>query len=495
MQCADCSSDLDDALILICDHNLCLPCAASKASGGGSIKCKICSSVTNLDPGSAQQLREMFPQFADSPIAAPVAVSSPSVVTAAVSPAARPPPLPLGNRRPPVPPPVGSSTGRSVSDPIPNQNFCGQCDRARPADLRCMQCEELLCFDCSDSLHRRGKMISHNLVPLQMLSSGTFTPPVTTGFTANSPLNRSMMSTMSDRTVITMRSVSCSTHPDVPIQYFCLRCETRPMCAECVFRSPDHQSHLSEVVLIRKAFPKIRARINDMIVGYEKSIKEIRTSELSLVENRKSVENVGATSKIQIDKYFNDIRESLKRKQDELVAQVDQIVDREVTEISREIFSCTERREKLESVSKLLNSVRDSSVESLSSEREVEVLDSFAEMKTIIADSNSSNGGRRFGSMELVQLFVPADAINVMNSSIREIKSAIAGLPGVVPTRTMPVEQPDIPSIGTRYYDQSSDAVSSAGSLSARKRRVRRGSSTPNDMNLIAAINDAVRSG
>ena len=366
-----------------------------------------------------------------------------------------------------------------------------------------MQCEELLCFDCSDSLHRRGKMVSHQLVPLQMVSTSLHpqtTPTIATipPISANSPLNRSIMSSMSDRTVITMRSVSCTTHPDVPIQYFCLRCETRPMCAECVFRSPDHQSHLSEVVLIRKAFPKIRARINDMIVGYEKSIKEIRTSELSLVENKKSVENVGITSKIQIDKYCNDIRESLKRKQDELVAHVDQIVDKEVGDISREIFACTERREKLESVSKLLNSVRDSSVESLSSEREVEVLDSFAEMKSIITENGSGGSnmhGGRLGSMELVQLFVPADSINSMNSAIREIKGAISNLTGVIPARTMS-ETAVVDTHGQQKYYDHSDTVSSAGSLSSRKRRVRRGStSTPNDINLIAAINEAVRSG
>jgi|LauGreDrversion4_2_1035121.scaffolds.fasta_scaffold04613_3 hypothetical protein len=477
MQCADCLSDLDDALILICDHNLCLACAASKASGGGSIKCKICSSVTNLDPGSAQQLREMFPQLADSPVA-----TVPSIATQ-MSPPARPPPLPL-HRRPPIAP-GGPLTNRSLNE-MPN--FCGQCDRSKAADLRCLQCEELLCFDCSDSLHRRGKMTSHHLIPLSGCA-----PMVS----SNSPMNRSVMSSMSDRTVITMRSVSCSTHTDVPIQYFCLRCETRPMCAECVFRSPDHQSHLSEVVLIKKAFPKIRARINDMIIGYEKSIKEIRTSELSLVENKKSVENVGATSKIQIDKYFNEIRESLRRKQDELVAQVEQVVDKEVTDITREIFACTERREKLESVSKLLNSVRDSSVETLSSEREVEVLDSFSEMKTIISESN--NGGRRkFGSMDLVQLFVPPDSINIMNSAIREIKGAIVGLPGVVPTRTMPMIDDTVTNFegqSQKFYDHS-DAVSSVGSVTSRKRRVRRGSSsTANDMHLISAINDAIRSG
>ena len=329
-------------------------------------------------------------------------------------------------------------------------------------------------------------MTSHQLIPLQNMGPT---------MSSNSPMNRSVMSTMSDRTVITMRSVSCTTHSDVPIQYFCLRCETRPMCAECVFRSPDHQSHLSDVVLIKKAFPKIRARINDMIIGYEKSIKEIRTSELSLVENKKSVENVGATSKIQIDKYFNEIRESLRRKQDELVAQVEQIVDKEVTDITREIFACTERREKLESVSKLLNSVRDSSVETLSSEREVEVLDSFAEMKTIISENN--NGVKKLGSIELVQLFVPPDSINIMNSAIREIKGAIVGLPGVVPTRTMPPIEPlNFEGHHSHKFYDHSDAVSSVGSVSSRKRRVRRGSSTTaNDMHLISAINDAIRSG
>uniref|UniRef100_A0A0G4FI33 Uncharacterized protein n=1 Tax=Chromera velia CCMP2878 TaxID=1169474 RepID=A0A0G4FI33_9ALVE len=62
-----CARGLDDALILSCDHNLCLGCAAvslrrSQAQGNGrGIYCQLCGAHTVVDGASAQTLLEQPP--------------------------------------------------------------------------------------------------------------------------------------------------------------------------------------------------------------------------------------------------------------------------------------------------------------------------------------------------------------------------------------------------------------------------------------------------
>ena len=447
MQCADCASELDDALILVCDHNLCLSCAAKKSAGVGAIRCRVCGSMTHLEQNSALQLKEMFPQFSTTP---------------------RPrPPLAAG----------------------PPANTCGQCDYAK-ADLRCLQCEEYLCFDCSETLHKRGKMASHQIVAATQQNTvfGGAAPTVTAGaspvahYAINSPQSTSR-SMMMDRSVITMRSIGCHSHPEEPIQYFCLRCETRPMCAECVFRSGEHTSHLNEVVLVKKAFPKIKSRMNDLIVSFQKSIKENKFFEQNLFENKKSIETIGSNSRIQVGKYFADIRQLLKDKETELLRQIDSSVDAEICVIDQEIRECGQKRDKIESVSRLLHDV--SGTENIGgsiTEREIEVLESFSEMKSIIASSNS--GQSADNTFRLVQLYIPHESVATMDKNIGHIREEISQLAGIVPTR------------GTAHKDPS-PAVSAAGS-SGRTRKSktssRRTSKDGQDMFLINAIDDAIRS-
>ena len=468
MQCADCASELDDALILVCDHNLCLSCAAKKSSGSSSIRCRVCQSVTNLEQSSAAQLKEMFPHFS----------------------------------RPPLPPPSTS---------------CGQCETSR-ADLRCLQCEEILCFDCSETLHRRGKLATHQIVPLNnnsqnwpqnsqqssnhnshqnspQLGSLGMSQIGALGMSqigalgmsqigalgmsqhhigSNSPMSgRSVFGP--DRSVITMRSVGCHSHPDEPIQYFCLRCETRPMCSECVFRSGEHSNHLNDVVLVKKAFPKIKSRMNELIVSFEKSIKENRYLELNLFENKKSVETIGSNSKIQIEKYFSDLHHLLKDREADMISQVSATVDTEVVEIEKEAKKCAIKREKMESVSKILQEVSMFGAPDGGSitEREIEVLESFSEMKSVISETRNEKN-----SFKLVQLYIPSDSVALMDKQVNKIKSDISSLCNIVPSRNVPSPE---------------STASLMSTTSSRKKRVK--GTTSGDMLLINAIDDAIRSG
>ena len=67
VSCAKCMKKPEDVLILTCDHNLCLECAALNLQEQTSqnqntfktVICEFCQSATVLDPESATELLEI----------------------------------------------------------------------------------------------------------------------------------------------------------------------------------------------------------------------------------------------------------------------------------------------------------------------------------------------------------------------------------------------------------------------------------------------------
>ncbi len=65
--CAKCNDNPEDILILTCEHNLCLNCAANnlheqeqkQRNSFSTVVCDICRSATVLDPESATELIEI----------------------------------------------------------------------------------------------------------------------------------------------------------------------------------------------------------------------------------------------------------------------------------------------------------------------------------------------------------------------------------------------------------------------------------------------------
>ena len=68
---------------------------------------------------------------------------------------------------------------------------------------------------------------------------------------------------MSNQSCLFGVSSMCASHPDQPLQYFCLDCETKCICAECVIHG-IHKGH--EVLAIKKAYPLLQSKISSLSV-------------------------------------------------------------------------------------------------------------------------------------------------------------------------------------------------------------------------------------
>ena len=328
-------------------------------------------------------------------------------------------------------------------------------------------------------------MVTHQTVPMHIPASA---PLMQSGQAAGlSPMSRS---SLGDRSLITMRSVSCAAHVDEVVQYFCLRCECRPMCSEFVFRSGEHTGHLEEVVLIKKAFPKVRSRINELVIEFEKSIKEIKMNEINLSENKKSIDNIHLSCKGQVGKLFNEMRETLRSREQELLRQIEQMVEKETKQLELEMNRNATKRIKIESVSRLLNSVREAqnADSSLGFEKEIEVLDAFSEMKSSVSESRAE---ALKTDLNLVQLFIPSDQVAQMGLQVDNVKQYISNINGIIPSRN---------ACTPMASSTTSSGVSSReGSASGRRRRGSSSSGslhqrkTNSDRILMSAIEDALK--
>merc|ERR1712217_524139 len=74
------------------------------------------------------------------------------------------------------------------------------------------------------------------------------------------------------------RFLCCPAHPEEPLQYFCLRCQTECICAECVLNG-SHRGH--DVLNVREAMRGLPERV----VALASSVRE-RAEEFAKLAER-----------------------------------------------------------------------------------------------------------------------------------------------------------------------------------------------------------------
>jgi len=301
--CARCGRSLESAsLLLVCEHHLCLQCAAESLEKRGThvVQCKACNAVTEVDAAAALYLESLCSSPSQSTRLAS-GLASPAVQTSRdlsddTSPMVLPPPIPQPARRkepscsnhaPDAPgkerlgktklgaavrsqPNVSPNTPSSViesMEKVPQEDAlrCGQCEDG-PAEIHCDQCQETFCKGCSDVTHRQGRMTEHRVRPVtsELCKPGARAPPM-----AAPSLSR--------------RFHACPGHPEEPVNYFCLDCESSCVCAECCFHG-KHRGHSVQCVL--KAVCMLPGRAEELLSATRIESKRLTSMVKHLREKR-----------------------------------------------------------------------------------------------------------------------------------------------------------------------------------------------------------------
>lgn len=380
--CCQCNISIEEAsLLLICQHHLCLLCAAHslyRCPGKvTTVRCRKCQAVTQVEEDAAAYLEKLREQ-SDTSVGASFASSGngSSTTQEMVSPVV--PKVIFGNQteaRPArylesqsrlQPFPAATSTGtplRRVLSPSPAAQmraprpvrFCGQCEE-RPADLVCEQCDEFFCRSCAASIHRRGQMAKHHLrlhlgndngaysvsAP-SMPSNGAVASAgrletVESAIVEASPLRTVRITTphisprattpfisprkneeLSLQVSTPRRFESCPLHPEESLQYFCLTCECQCICAECVIHG-EHRGH--DVLKIREAVKQLPQRSAELLKTARLRAEELTGMVEGVKTERENVAIFVMNSRQELSRQFEMVRAGLAAEETVLMGEV-----------------------------------------------------------------------------------------------------------------------------------------------------------------------------
>jgi len=189
--------------------------------------------------------------------------------------------------------------------------LCGQCAQ-REVELECDECLEQFCASCAAQVHRRGRMAEHILRRPGELHNGSNSGidsrggPARQGQSALVPLTR--------------RFFGCPSHPDEPLQYFCLSCEKECICSECCVHG-EHRGH--EVLKVQAAYTTLRPRIGDVIASLKHRVDGRHGHRQSTSRQRQDLSLVIDSERRRLREGFEQLREQINRKEAQLLGATD----------------------------------------------------------------------------------------------------------------------------------------------------------------------------
>mmetsp|Transcript_50835 Transcript_50835/g.91363 ORF Transcript_50835/g.91363 Transcript_50835/m.91363 type:complete len:581 (+) Transcript_50835:66-1808(+) len=332
-RCAECGNVLTDALVLSCGHDLCLNCAAgalrqTRSLSGRTVRCLLCTSVTELCEEAAATLKSSIPPEA---------------------PLEQQPPLPPQPQGIPAPNGQNSSSqcmscGNSMPDaiygrhvghtprsqgPVAASNWGGAVSSSCPSMYpRMVQTAGRSPREATEESAFRSRPVSEGRPrPLQMVSPGPETPA-----TSRAPSPRMMPrepvadalqaeteNAWSGRTAHMPR---CPVHPEEPATYFCATCEVPCICAECVVQKNGiHRDH--EVLRVGRAHEVLKARAGillDEAVALEDDFSVIGDR---IAWRRKDIERTAGRGRASVRTAFQRVRAQLNEREAELLQSLD----------------------------------------------------------------------------------------------------------------------------------------------------------------------------
>ena len=279
--CSNCGVKCDQTLLLSCDHNLCMNCAANNLVRNESpgmnktqyIICDICQQKTEIDTNTSKEV------------------------------------LSLGLNR-------LNKNDIEVEDNLNYQNineFENNYFNSSP--------ENNLGFNTQNSL-----MNSNN-------DNVNLTSPVNLVYFSNTKNNINNLSEKYDindiKSNIHNNSI-CKDHGE-PITYLCLDCMSKCIWSECVVHG-IHRNH--EVLNIKKAYPLIYSKTQEIGNHISSKIKELYNTQKKIEQKKKEINTLNNKCRIDIRQAFDELRSLLNKKEKEIMDKTENTLNDNINELN-----------------------------------------------------------------------------------------------------------------------------------------------------------------
>ena len=370
--CSNCGIKCDQTLLLSCDHNLCMNCAAGNLVKNESpgmnktqyIICDICQQKTEIDTNTSKEV------------------------------------LSLGL----------NSLNKINIEEEHDLNYL----KSNEYENNNIEIENNQRFNTQNSL-----MNSNN-------DNNLNSPVNIVYFNTNTNNNLKNLSTKYDISDIKNNihnSNICQDHGE-PITYLCLDCMSKCICAECVVHG-IHRNH--EVLNIKKAYPLIYNKTQEIGNHINSKIKELYDIQKNIEQKKRDINSLNNRCKIDIRQAFDELRNLLNKKEKE-------IMDKTETTLNDNINELNTYNHVIQSKILLLNKLLETVNVYLMRKNELNLINFYTENKNKIlaqTEFNEINNINNLNLEEMSNLKIDIDknsfdamisAINTLNFEINTLK-------------------------------------------------------------------------
>ena len=276
--CSNCGVKSDQSLMLSCDHNLCMNCAAENLVRHESpginktqfIICDVCQTKTEIDTNTSKEVLS-------------IGLNNANKINFNIN-------------------KIDNINNNSNYFPILETNNSSQ--------------DNILNFNTSNNI-----MNSNNLEkPFNIIY-----------FNTNNSNNNNIFSRLdiTDIKENISKSNICKEHSEA-ITYLCLDCMSKCICAECVVHG-IHRNH--EVLNIKKAYPLIYNKTQEIGNHIGSKIKELYAAQNNIEKTKKSINFLSNKCKIDIKQAFDELRSLLNKKEKEIITKTENTLNDNINEL------------------------------------------------------------------------------------------------------------------------------------------------------------------
>ena len=292
--CAKCNKSTEETLLLSCQHNLCIPCAAENLSRQNQnnnneqiIICDICKSQTEIDSETSKEILSYV-----------------------------------------------INTNQKLFDNNSNSNLNEQLNTLINNNNNNLINKDNIENDFLNNNDEQLNISNFSKINNQTSNNNNFVN--FTYFNNNNNNNNQNLNNPSNNfgnsfnlSLVSQKDV-CSEHGE-PISYLCMDCMSKCICSECIVHG-IHKTH--EVITIKKAYPLIYNKTNELINYVQDKIKEINITNGNLEKKKIDIANINDKIKSDIKNAFEEIRIKLGMKEKEIIEKSESTLMDNIQEIN-----------------------------------------------------------------------------------------------------------------------------------------------------------------
>ena len=134
---------------------------------------------------------------------------------------------------------------------------------------------------------------------------------------------------ISNANIVNRKNI-CNEHGET-LSYLCLDCMTKCICSECIVHGVHHNHN---VLNIKKAYPLIYGKVQDLYKSICEKIKELDNSKRNLDKKKNSINALNQRCKNEIKNAFQIIRIRLNEKEKEIIEKTDSTLKENLNELN-----------------------------------------------------------------------------------------------------------------------------------------------------------------